>query len=491
MKKMLKELFPTVSVVSNIQISSITNDSRNADKESLFIAYSGFQSNPHDYIADAYHNECRCFLIANDRITEFKQRFSDAEFIGSDDLQHDRSEVALKFYDYPDRKLTMIGITGTNGKTTTAMLICQALKKLGFTIAFFGTVHWEVAGQIYPAANTTPDLLDLLNFLSSAVDQGVTHVVMEVSSHALNLGRLEGISFDVAGFTNLTQDHLDFHQDMEDYFGAKCCLFTDLLKNSPKQKKQAFINIDDEFGKRLLSILKEEYMPCVSLSIEGTGDYNAQNISLSAQGLKFALSCRGGVISMDSALVGRVNIYNLSMAAAVLEFLEISLEKIAEALSDIVVLGRMQRVSAKNNITFFIDYAHTPDALEKALVLINQLIGSENKSIVIFGAGGDRDASKRPLMAQAAESADIIIITSDNPRTESPQDIIDQIVQGIPAGKEYYCEIDRAKAIQLAYRMSLPGDIILIAGKGHEEYQIIGKEKIYFSDVEQVQQFCG
>lgn len=484
---LLKDLFPNYSVKDDLIIDNLQNDSRLVNINSLFIAYTGFEKDPHLYIEDAYCNGCRCFLIDSDKASQFDGKYTDAVFISSTDLKKEMVQVTLHFYDYPDQKLTLIGVTGTNGKTTTATVIDQSINIIGEKTAFFGTVEWRVGDKSYEALNTTPDFLVLVKFLKQAVDCDIAYVVMEVASHALSLGRVDGLNFDFTVFTNLTQDHLDFHATLEEYYKAKERLFVDLLANSNKKNKKAFINADDLHGQRLLKILGERGVPSIALSIEDKGYWNATNVFASAYKTRYTLVTPVESIIIESGLLGIINVQNTMLAYAVLSCLGYDSQNIVAAISTIVVPGRLQRLEDSNGVVFLVDYAHTPDALEKAISVVNDILETGKKSIVVFGAGGDRDKTKRPLMAKSSQNADVIIVTSDNPRTENPEDIISDIMQGFTCVNNVLQETNRAKAISLAYQQAESGDVILIAGKGHEDYQIIGTKKTHFSDVEEIQ----
>ena len=486
----LKALFPKFEIDSSIVISSLENDSRKADKDSLFIAYIGFEVDVHNYINDAYGRGCRNFLIDGERTPAFQKNFPDALFIPSDDLKMDMSKIALQFYHHPDHSLILIGITGTNGKTTTATLINQSLRAMGEETAFFGTVEWLVGDQSYEAQNTTPDFLTLIKLLHQAVKSNIRFVVMEVASHALSLGRVEGLNFDYAAFTNLTQDHLDYHGSLEEYFMAKSRLFVELLADSNKRNKRAFINGDDPYGQRLLRVLGERGIPSDSLSLEGKGLFNARDIQLSTQGIQYTISYHNKLIKVQSSLLGHINVENTIMAYAILDKMGFDENDILKSIAQAVIPGRLQKIIAPNGVVFLVDYSHTPDALVKAIDVVNSIIDEGKRSIVVFGAGGDRDKTKRPLMAKASEKADIVIVTSDNPRTEDPDTIINDIMAGFTSSQNIYKEIDRRDAITLAYEKAQKGDVILVAGKGHEDYQIIGKTKFHFSDVEEIKKLC-
>ncbi|MGL4388763.1 MAG: UDP-N-acetylmuramoyl-L-alanyl-D-glutamate--2,6-diaminopimelate ligase [Brevinema sp.] len=480
----LSALFLYQNIEQDIDIIDITNDSRKAVSNTLFIAHTGFEKDLHQYISNAYQNGCRHFLIDKSRLHEFD--YLDALFITTKNLKKEATRIIHTFFNHPDKDMFLIGITGTNGKTTTATLINKALHTLGQKTAFFGTVEWIIGSENLNAPNTTPDLIDLMRFLRKAVDQGIKYLVMEVASHALSLGRVEDLAFDAVCFTNLTQDHLDYHGDFEHYFDAKKYLFTHLLAQSSKSSKKAFINIDDPYGKRLADILSKDHIDFDSLSLESNASYYVDQVEQSTIATKFIIHESDQKITTTSTLLGLFNVYNFMMAYMVLRYIGFDKDVTLNALQNISVSGRLEKYISPNQVTFLIDYAHTPDALDKAIETIQKTLSSGYKSIVVFGAGGDRDPLKRPLMAQSASKADIVIVTSDNPRTEDPQKIIDQVIKGFLDLSSVYQEINRSKAIQLAYDLARPGDVILIAGKGHENYQVIGTQKIDFSDLEEV-----
>ncbi|MGL5955959.1 MAG: UDP-N-acetylmuramoyl-L-alanyl-D-glutamate--2,6-diaminopimelate ligase [Brevinema sp.] len=482
--KALQELFPHQRLEQNPLVYSLHNDSRLVDSQSLFIAYTGFERDLHDYIGDAYQRGGRFFFVDQQRVDQLRQNYPDALFIPSEDLKKESASLILSFFDHPDQELCLIGITGTNGKTTTATLINQSLKLLGQETAFFGTVEWSVGTRILTAPNTTPDLLMLVKYLREAVDLGISYVVMEVASHALDLGRVEFLNVDYALFTNLTQDHLDYHHTLEDYFLAKSKLFLELLARSSKKPRKAFVNADDEYGQRLLKSLGGRGIPAESLALTGIGSWNAEQIVLSVDQTSFLLKSDREEIVIQSSLLGLINVQNLMMAVVLLRHLGYSAEQICMVIHNITIPGRLQKIISPKKSVFLVDYAHTPDALQKALAVIRAV--SDKKAIVVFGAGGDRDKTKRPLMAQAIDQADIVIVTSDNPRTEDPNIIIDDIMLGFNRSEHIYREPDRKKALALAYEIAEEKDVVLVAGKGHEDYQIIGHTKIYFSDYEEI-----
>ena len=389
------------------------------------------------------------------------------------------AQLATAFYDYPSRKLQLVGVTGTNGKTTTTHLIEFLLAAR--PVALMGTLYTRWAGYQETAVHTTPFAVELQAQLAEAVKAGCELAVMEVSSHALAQGRVMGCEFEVGVFTNLTQDHLDFHKDLEDYFSAKALLFTpNYLKG------RAVVNQDDPYGRRLIEQLGRDRLWSYSVQDE-TADLWMSDLVYGAEGVQGQLHTPQGTIAFQSPLVGQFNLSNLLAAVGAALHLGVELGAIAAKLPQFSgVPGRMEQVQLQPNqdISVIVDYAHTPDSLENLLKAARPFI--PQRMICVFGCGGDRDRTKRPQMgAIAARLADWVVVTSDNPRTEDPQRILDDILEGIPAAVQPTVMGDRAQAIRTAILQAQPGDGVLIAGKGHEDYQILGTEKIHFDDREQ------
>jgi UDP-N-acetylmuramoyl-L-alanyl-D-glutamate--2,6-diaminopimelate ligase len=394
------------------------------------------------------------------------------------------AQVAAAFYGYPARKLKMIGVTGTNGKTTTTHLIEFFLTQASLKTALLGTLYTRWPGFQQTALHTTPFAAELQAQLAEAVAADNQYAAMEVSSHALAQGRVKECPFEVAVFTNLTQDHLDFHRDMEDYFAAKSLLFSpDYLTG------KAIINLDDSYGKRLAQTINNEQVWTYSVS-DTTADFYTSSLAYEPTGVSGVLHTPIGEIGFRSPLVGQYNLANLLAAVGTILALDLPLEMAVQYLPNFPgVPGRMERVqiSDHQDISVIVDYAHTPDSLENLLKAARPFIGG--KMICVFGCGGDRDRTKRPLMGRiAAELADLAVVTSDNPRTEDPEKILEDIVAGIPDSVQPIVISDRAQAIATAIENAQPGDGVLIAGKGHEDYQILGTEKIHFDDREQARE---
>ncbi|MBF2029884.1 MAG: UDP-N-acetylmuramoyl-L-alanyl-D-glutamate--2,6-diaminopimelate ligase [Oscillatoriales cyanobacterium C42_A2020_001] len=391
------------------------------------------------------------------------------------------AQLSTAFYGYPTEQLKLVGVTGTNGKTTTTHLIEFLLNHVQKPTALLGTLYTRWQGFQQTAVHTTPFAVELQKQLAEAVTAGCEYGVMEVSSHALAQGRVAGCIFEVGVFTNLTQDHLDFHQDMDDYFAAKALLFTpDYLQG------RAVINLDDPYGKRLAAQLPAEHVWTYSTQ-DASADLWTGDLVYGAASVSGTLHTPKGDAPFVSPLVGQFNLANLLAAVGAVLHLGVDLEAIVAPLPQFSgVPGRMEQVklTPEQDISVIVDYAHTPDSLENLLKAARPFI--PGKLICVFGCGGDRDRSKRPQMGKiAADLSDVVYVTSDNPRTEDPQRILDDILAGIPNSVEPIVISDRAAAIDAAIQSAQPGDGVLIAGKGHEDYQILGTEKIHFDDREQ------
>ncbi|MEH2232926.1 MAG: UDP-N-acetylmuramoyl-L-alanyl-D-glutamate--2,6-diaminopimelate ligase [Nostoc sp.] len=403
-----------------------------------------------------------------------------AVVISASNITQACAQIASAFYGYPGRKLKLVGVTGTNGKTTTTHLIEFLLNKANLATALMGTLYTRWAGFEQTAAHTTPFAVELQQQLAEAVKAGSEFGVMEVSSHALAQGRVLGCEFEVAVFSNLTQDHLDYHSDMEDYFAAKALLFSpDYLKG------RAIINADDSYGKRLIASLDSERVWSYSVN-DNSADLWMSDLSYQPNGVSGTLHTPKGDVAFRSPLVGQYNLENLLAAVGAVLHLGLDLQLVAAAIPEFPgVPGRMERVqiSTEQDISVIVDYAHTPDSLENLLKAARPFI--PGKVICVFGCGGDRDRTKRPKMGKiAAELADVAVVTSDNPRTEDPERILQDILAGIAGTVQPTVICDRAIAIRTAILQAQPGDGVLLAGKGHEDYQILGTEKIHFDDRE-------
>ncbi|MDR0800483.1 MAG: UDP-N-acetylmuramoyl-L-alanyl-D-glutamate--2,6-diaminopimelate ligase [Endomicrobium sp.] len=480
----LKEIlsYENVAVAGdeNAEVSGLSFDSRKIGKNYAFFALPGHNTDGRKYIDEAVAKGASV-IIANSRCD------TDATQVIVEDIFRFMALFSAKFYNYPDRELKIIGVTGTNGKTTITYMIESIFANSGIDCGVIGTVNYRYKGKIIEADNTTPQSLDIYRIMREMADNGVKYLAIEVSSHALSLGRVYGIEFDIAVFTNLTRDHLDFHKSMGSYFEAKSMLFKGLGTGRKSNRKYAIINADDEYGKRLL---KAEINAEIKLysALEGVfADFKAKNIKIANNGGVFDLVFYNERTKIGIKHIGLYNIYNALAAFSAVVCSGISFEKAVEGLnSSKQSPGRLERVNTKGlGFEIVVDYAHTDDALKNVLQALKEI--KPKRIITVFGCGGDRDRTKRPLMGKTAvEMSDFVFVTSDNPRTEDPQEIILDIEVGIKRAdkKNYKVVVDRETAIKEAVMMADKDDIVLLAGKGHETYQVIGNEKVHFNDIE-------
>jgi len=395
------------------------------------------------------------------------------------------ARLSANFCGRPAERLFITGITGTNGKTTTSFLLHAMLRASGRKAALLGTVEYRIGDEVLPAPHTTPEALELNHLLARAVEADCTEVAMEVSSHALEQQRVYGVPFDVAVFTNLTRDHLNYHGTMEEYFASKTILFQGSGTEPPRA---AVINVEDEYGRRLFKLCKKQ-AELITYGIDA-GDFHAKDLSIENAGVKFSLASPQGEVPIWSPLLGRVNVYNLIAASAAAYARNVEPSAIAEAAYNLArVAGRFERVDVGQPFTVIVDYAHTDDALRNLTAVARDFLaqrGGSGRVITVFGCGGDRDRSKRPLMGEAAgRGSDFVVLTSDNPRSENPLDIMNDALPGLQrSGVRYTLEPDRRKAIVLAIGEAQPGDIVLIAGKGHEKVQVTSAGVAPFDDIE-------
>jgi len=459
--------------ITNVNVTGIHYDSRKIKPGNIFVAMRGHKTDGHHYIAQAIQNGA-CAIVAETG----HQDNSKSIFIHVPDSRYALACLAQIFYDNPSQKLCLIGITGTNGKTTTAYLIENILKANGYQTGVISTIEYRYHNRVVPNPLTTPESLDLQRVFFEMQSSGVTHVIMEVSSHALALNRVVGCAYDVVVFTNLTQDHLDFHQTMGDYWQCKQKLFYPPYVEQ-KENVHAVINCDDDYGLKLKDNVQIQK---IHVGESATNDIYYQNPDISLSGISGSICTPKGTLSLQSSLTGHHNLENILCATGVGIALDISIDAVLSGISQTLsVPGRLERLTEFTDRYVFVDYAHTPDALENVIQSIRQSI--TRRLITVFGCGGDRDRGKRPLMGKVAASlSDVCIITSDNPRSEPPEAIINDICKGIPDSKSYIVEPDRKKAIELAIIKSCPEDVVLIAGKGHETYQILNNKTIDFDD---------
>ena len=483
-------------------VSSICYDSRTCGDDSLFVAIAGLKTDGHDYITEALAGGAR--FIVHEKAFTLPPAFKPSAIIKVCNSRRALGILGKNFYHHPSSRLCLIGVTGTNGKTTITYLLESIFKAAGFPVGVLGTVNYRWGGKVLPAQNTTPESFEFQQILDAMVTAGVSHVIAEVSSHALDLGRVEDIAFDLGIFTNLSQDHLDYHETMERYYEAKKRFFTEILPAGGKEGEyRAVINSDDPWGRRLL----REIGPngTMTFGTEDGCDVKAAAVTLDRSGIEAFVAAGGNQFTIRSTLIGKFNLYNILAATAAALAVGIAPSVIGIGVTALrTVPGRLQKVSDRGQPDVFVDYAHTEDALRKVLRNLSEF--KRGKMITVFGCGGDRDHGKRPLMGKAAvELSDFAIVTSDNPRTEDPLAIIADIEAGILAlgvqrvppdqlpelAKGYTVIPDRKEAIKKALSLADNRDIVLVAGKGHEDYQILGTRKITFDDRAVVREFLA
>lgn len=458
--------------VDRVNISGIACDSRQVQRGSLFVAVEGAVHKGGAFIDEAIQRGAACVVSKSSPGSSLRN--GEVPFIRYSDTRYALAELADEFFGHPSKELKAAAVTGTNGKTTVTYLIKCICEEAGYPAGVIGTVGYSFKGKEFPAANTTPGPIELQSLLRQMADAGCAYCIMEASSHGISQQRVQAIDFIAAIFTNLTQDHLDYHRSMENYFAAKSKLFRNLSKDA-----YAILNADDPAASRLRPLSAGKPM---SYGIHSDAQVKAERVTSGLSGSEFILNAMGKKIRIKAPLIGSHNISNILAAAAFALTQNIELTQIKKALGGFAgVRGRLQRVTAKEK-NVFVDYAHTPDALENVLRALKAL--SHNKITVVFGCGGERDSLKRPLMGEVARRyADNIIITSDNPRSEDPDRIAKAIASGIK-NKAYRIILDRKEAIAFSLAKSRNGDIVLIAGKGHERYQIFKDKKTEFDDYE-------
>lgn len=475
-----------------LEIKGLAYDSRKIRPGYLFVALRGQRLDGHDYIMDAIRRGAVAligerFQGAGDGITR----------ILVPDSRKALSRLAQEFYGAPFEGVSLIGITGTNGKTTTSYILESILLAAGARPGVIGTINYRHSGTVHRAEVTTPESLDLMALLREMKDHGVSDVIIEVSSHALDQGRIGECPFKVAVFTNISRDHLDYHTDMEAYFKAKSLLFERIGRGNPDDPNYAVINMDDPRGEDLMNLTQAQ---TITYGLSGRSDVRAESIHWDERGIRAKIITPLGARAIESPLIGEINVYNILAGVATSMALGIDLDDMVRGIREMNrVPGRMELVPNSLGVTIVVDYAHTPDALLKTIRNLRPL--AEGRFITVFGCGGDRDKGKRREMGRLAGlNSDILVVTSDNPRTEDPLLIIEEIEKGVRGtglemipplqnktaiGRGYLLEPDRREAIGKAIRLAEKGDLVLIAGKGHEDYQIVGTERRHFDDREE------
>lgn len=497
LRKLISSLSPEAGLVSvsgsqEGKCAGIAYDSREALEGWLFVALPGHRADGHDFVPDALARGASAVVVGRDprEVPGLSER-EGVTVIAVRDPRRALADLAREFYDDPASKLTLVGVTGTNGKTTTTFLMRSIFKKAGYETGLVGTIQYMVGDEVLPSKNTTPESLDLQRLFRSMVDRGVTHVAMEVSSHAIAMGRIVGSRFAAGIFTNLTQDHLDFHGTLENYAATKAKFFAGLSgPGEDGRPAVAVVNADDPYHRTMIAGTRARV---VKYGVDREADYSARDIEVGGKGTHYTLVTPEGEMPVRLGLAGRFNVYNSLGAIACAVSLGIPLEAAVGAVEEMkAVSGRFELVDQGQDFTVVVDYAHTPDGLENVLRTARALSGE--RLITVFGCGGDRDRGKRPIMGEiASRYSDIVIVTSDNPRSEDPEAICREIEPGVLKGmnspegyriKDYRIEVDRREAIAMAISLARPGDIVVIAGKGHETYQIFRDRTIHFDDRE-------
>ena len=482
----LSEIFKNVDGViingDNLsqEIESITINSRKAGSNSLFVAIVGLNVDAHKFIGNVIESGCKAIVVEKD----IENVPSDVVIFKVENSRKALAKIASNFYENPSKGLNMIGVTGTNGKTSTTYFIESVLNYIKRKTAVIGTVEIRIDGKkrdIDFATSTTPDTIELNQMLKIMADEGCEDVSMEVSSHALELNKVDGIDFKVGVFTNLTQDHLDFHKTMENYCDAKAKLFN--------MCEIGGINKDDSWAKRMI---EKASCKVYTYGIDSECDFRAEKIEYLMDRVKFSVKIDGKYVDFELGVAGRFSVYNALACISSMVAMGYDIEDIKNGIKNIKgVPGRIQNIPNNKGFNVIVDYAHTPDGLENIINAVREF--TKGRVITVFGCGGDRDRTKRPIMGEiVARLGDIAIITSDNPRSEKPEDILKEIEVGVkPLNKEYKMVVDRKEAIKVAIEMAKENDSIIIAGKGHEDYQIIGDKTIHFDDAEVAREILG
>lgn len=465
----------------NITVRGVSYDSRKVKPGYMFICVEGFNVDGHDFIEEAIEKGANSLLVQK----EVKVDKEGVTVIRVEDTRKAMAAVGHVFYGFPSQKLKVIGVTGTNGKTTTTYLIKSILEEAGYKVGLVGTIVNKIGDREIPSQRTTPEALDLHRLFQDMVLSGVDYVVMEVSSHSLELGRVGYVDFDIGIFTNLSRDHLDFHGTLENYLEAKLKLF----KSTDRMN---IINADDSVKDTIINRIKHLPTPIFTYGVKNRADYTASEIELAPGAVKYNLVWKESRIPIEVKIPGMFTVYNSLAAASAMMAEGIPVEYIQQGLKQAEgVKGRFETVETGRGFSIIIDYAHTPDGLEKVLSAVREF--AKGRIITLFGCGGNRDREKRPVMGDVAgRLSDFVIITSDNPRKEEPHLIIDEILPGVErTGCSYICIVDRRKAIEYALEMAREGDVIILAGKGHETYQELADRTIEFDERKIVREILG
>ena len=485
----LKDLIHNTEVLAfggnlDIEVVDLAYDTREIKPGSLFVAIPGLKTDGHKFIPAAFQKKAVATIIENSSF-----RSEQYPWVQVPNSRKAMADISSVFYGYPSELLNVVGVTGTNGKTTTTNLITAILNGAGHVAGLVGTIHNRIGKDVLPVSHTTPEAPDLQKLFKLFLSKGANYGVIEVSSHALELQRVRNTEFDIAVFTNLTQEHLDFHRNMENYLWAKGKLFSSLGYHARKKRRKfAILNADDPYTQDLAEVTR---VPIITYGIENDADVKAEKVQVTPGGVKYYLRYTNQLLPVKLKLTGLFNVYN-SLAAIAVGLVEgIPVEKIIAILQEIPgIPGRFESVNGGQQYTVIVDYSHTPDSLENCLKTAKEFV--QGRIITVFGCGGDRDRTKRPLMGEVAgRLSDLCIVTSDNPRSEEPAAIIAEIIPGVEKGakgKSFLQIADRREAIFKAVEVAQPEDIVIIAGKGHEDYQLIGSQVLHFDDREVAQE---
>ncbi|MGL5150779.1 MAG: UDP-N-acetylmuramoyl-L-alanyl-D-glutamate--2,6-diaminopimelate ligase [Clostridium sp.] len=470
--------YELIKGTEDLEVNKIAYDSRKVEANDIFVCVKGYATDGHKYIDTSLNNGAKVIVVQ-----DYVEVKSDVTVIKCEDTRKALAQMACNFYDSPSKKMKMIGVTGTNGKTTTAFMIKNILEESGKKVGLIGTIANFIGDKKLETERTTPESLELQELFKNMVDEGVEYCVMEVSSHSLDLDRVYGVEFNVGIFSNLTRDHLDFHKTFENYFNAKYKLF--------ERSSINIINIDDNYGKEIVERLsKYDDKKVISYSEKSDSNYKPYNVQFGSREINFDLNMPKEE-KFKISIPGAYNLYNGLSAMLACYELGVDVDAIKKGIEKAQVPGRCERTAIKYKLPYdiIIDYAHSPDGLDNILKTAKEF--TKNRLISVFGCGGDRDKVKRPQMGKiGSDLSDIAIITSDNPRTEEPKEIISDIVKGIEKDN-YIIEVQRADAIKKAIEIAMPGDVIVIAGKGHETYQIFKDQTIHFDEREVIEEILS
>ncbi len=490
LKEILKHLkYELLFGESNRKVAGVTCNSKECGKDYVFVAIKGFNNDGHDFIPHAIEQGATVIIYEAFRgldISDYSGK--GLTFIKVLDGRYCFSKICSVFNGFPSKNCNLIGITGTNGKTSVTYILESVLENCGV----IGTINYRYGKDVEAAENTTPDSCKINETIKNFIEKGAKYIAMEVSSHGIDLHRVDNLDFNTAVFTNLTPEHLDYHKNMEDYFQAKLRFFTDILPSSCKEHVGAVINIDDLFGMRISEKINDKLNVVTYSLSNNSADIYYEKFQTKLKGTKAKINFFGKSYEIKTDLVGKFNLMNIAAALGALKFSDVNIEEVILKLNEkLIIPGRLEKVVKNRNI--FVDYAHTEDALKNVLTCLNEIKDKNSRIITVFGCGGDRDKSKRKRMGEvAARLSDFVVVTSDNPRNENPLDIISEIVSGVTSvckGDKYRIIPDRRDAIKMSIKLAGANDIVVIAGKGHEDYQIVRNKKIHFSDREVVKEF--